>query len=287
MKLIDFTKRVLAEAKADLVKAGITDLTIDTDLPDDVVNAYTNNLLTRERAASDPGIIDPLRSRFFAEVYNGFDKDFNAFAESDLPKDVAEKIKAEKITRNKWDLIRGALPKPGTETEQAKALSAEIKKLHDALKEKDTTFETFKVEADGKLSNFQKDYLLAQEVAKLPIADSAKQFLTLADIQNKFVDAISKKGIILAMENNTLTPKIKTPEGALMDHYVGNVKSGLPDLFKTELAPYLKQSNGGGNPPPPPAMPPGGGTPPQGLTLQQMNEIEVKKKFAAMKATQQ
>lgn len=285
MKLIDFTKQVLAEAKADLVKAGIPELTIDTELPDDVINAYKNNLLTRERAASDPAIVDPLRNRFFAEAYNGFDKDFIAFAESDLPKEVAERIKAEKNTRNKWDILVKSLPKAGTETEQAKALRVEIEKLHGALKEKDTLFETFKGEADNKLNSFQKDFLLAQEVAKLPIADSAKQFLTLADIQSKFVEAISKKGIVLSMENNTLTPKIKTPEGALMDHYVGNVKSGLTDLFKTELAPYLKQSNGSGNPPPPPVPPTP--VPQQGLTLQEMNAIKVKENFAKLKEGKQ
>lgn len=284
MKTIDFLKRVLTEAKADLAKAGITDLTVDTDLPDDVVNAYANNLLTRERAASDPLIVDPLRSRIFAEVYNGFDKDFTAFAESDLSKEVADKVKAEKMTRNKWDIIRQAIPKPGTESDQMKAARTEIEKLHNAMKDKETEFTTFKAAADNRVSDFQKSYLLAQEIAKLPIADSAKQFVTVADIQNKFVDAITKKGIVLVMDNNVLLPKTKTPEGAMMDVYAGNNKVGLPELFTTELATYLKQSNGGGTPPP--APPAGGGAPPApagGLTLQQMNEIEVKKKFAKMK----
>jgi hypothetical protein len=285
MKVLDFLKRVLDEAKADLAKAGVTELTAETDLPDDVVNTYSSNLLTRERAEADPVIFGKLRGRLYAEVNDGFDRDFVAFAEANLPKETTEKIKAEKITRAKWDLLRGALPKSGTETEQMKAARLEIEKLHTELKAKDTAFETFKGEADGKLNDFQKSYLLSQEVAKLPIADTAKQFLTLADIQNKFVEAIGKKGIILTLENNTLTPKVKTAEGALMDHFVGNVKSTLPDLFKTELTQYLKQSNGGGNPPAPPA-PPAPGIPAGGLSLQEMNARAVKEKFEKMKQGQ-
>ncbi len=283
MKPIDFLKRVLTESKVDLTKLG--DLTHETELPDEVINTYAANLLTRERAAADTGIIEPLRSKIFAEVYNGFDRDFVAFAESDLPKEVADKIKAEKMTRNKWDLIRQALPKPGTETEQVKASRAEIAKLHESLKEKDVQFAAFKGEADTKLNDFQKNFLLTQEMTKLQIADSAKQYLTLADIQTKFNEAISKKGIVLTMENNTLIPKVKTAEGALMDHYVGNDKTTLATLFNTELSTYLKQSNGGGTPPPTPPVPaPNGGTPPQGLTLQQMNGLAVQEKIRQMKA---
>ncbi len=285
MKPIDFLKRVLTESKVDISKLG--ELTPESELPDDVINTYAANLLTRDRAASDPAIIEPLRSKIFAEVYNGFDRDFIAFAESDLPKEVAEKIKAEKMTRNKWELLKGALPKPGTETEQMKAANAQINKLHEALKEKDKTFESFKGEADNKLNDFQKNFLLTQEMTKLQIADSAKQYLTLADIQNKFQEAISKKGIVLTMENNTLIPKVKTAEGALMDHYVGNDKTTLSALFNTELATYLKQSNGGGAPPPTPhTVGNGSGVPPQGLSLQEMNAIKVKEKFAEMKAQQ-
>lgn len=284
MNLIDFTKKVLAEAKADLAKAGITVITAETDLPDEVINAYSQNLLTRDRAAADAGIVEPLRKKIFAEVYNGFDKDFIAYAESDLPKEAADKIKAEPMTRNKWDLIRAALPKPGTETEQVKAMKSEVEKLHNDLKAKDTTFNQFKAESENKMTDFQKNFLLTQEMAGLQIADSAKQFVTLADIQTKFNEAIAKKGIVLVMDNNKLLPKTKTPEGVFMDHYIGNDKSTLETLFKTELSTYLKQSNGGGAPPAGPGA--GAGAPPApagGLTLQQMNEIEVKKKFAAMK----
>jgi 6-pyruvoyl-tetrahydropterin synthase len=279
MKVLDFLKRVLDEAKADLAKAGITELTTDVDLPDDVVNTYASNLLTRERAEADPIIFGKLKGRIYSEVNDGFDKDFIAFAEANLPKETTDKIKAEKITRAKWDLLRGSLPKAGTETEQMKAARLEIEKLHTELKAKDTTFEAFKSESDGKLTNFQKNFMLSQEVAKLPIADTAKQFLTLADIQNKFVEALDKKGIILQLDNNTLIPKVKTAEGALMDHYTGNVRTTLPDLFNAELKQYLKQSNGGnggGAPPAPPAPPK---TVHTGLSLQEMNAVAVKEKF--------
>jgi 6-pyruvoyl-tetrahydropterin synthase len=287
MKVLDFMKRVLDEAKADLVKAGVTELTADTDLPDDVINTYAANLLTRERAEADPVIFGKLKGKLYAEINDGFDKDFVAFAEANLPKETTEKIKAEKITRAKWDLLRNALPKSGTETEQMKAARTEIEKLHGELKNKDTEFATFKNEADGKLSDFQKNFLLSQEVAKLSIADTAKQFLTLADIQNKFVEAISKKGLVLAVENNALIPKVKTAEGALMDSFTGNVKTTLSDLFNTELKQYLKQSNGGGgNPPVPPVPAPAGGAPVAGLSLQEMNALAVKEKFAKLKAQQ-
>ncbi len=281
MKVLDFMKRVLDEAKADLAKAGVTELTAETDLPDEIINTYAANLLTRERAETDPIVFGKIKSA----INDGFDKDFVSFAEASLPKETADKIKAEKVTRTKWELLRGALPKPGTETEQMKAARLEIEKLHNDLKLKDTEFVTFKSEADNKLGDFQKNYLLAQEVAKLPIADTAKQFLTLTDIQNKFVEAIGKKGIVLTLENNVLTPKIKTAEGVLMDHFVGNVKSTLPELFKTELTPYLKQSagGGGGNPPVPP-VPPVPGVPAAGMSLQEMNGLLVKEKIAREKA---
>ncbi len=278
MKKDDFIKRVLQEAGVDPKF-----LTFTEDVDDAAVATYATNLLTRERAEADPVVFGKIRNKAYAEALDGFDKDFVAFAEADLPKEVADKIKAEKVTRTKWDMLRAALPKPGSETEVVKTYKKEIEALHNNLKAKETEVATIKSESDGKLTEFQKSYLLAQEIAKLPIAETAKQFVNLSDIQTKFTDSISKKGILLEIENGSLSAKTMK-DGAKFDHYTGNVKTTLPDLFKTELAAYLKQSSGGGNPP----APPNPGAPPQpvpagGLTLQEMNAAKVKEKFAAMK----
>lgn len=284
MKAIDFVKRVLQESKVDLTKLGLTDITPETDLPEEAINSYSTNLLTRERAESDPDLSKTMQARAFKALNDGWDKDFEAFAESNLPKEVTDKIKGEKFTRNKWDIIRQNLKV--TSDEGGKAARAEIEKLNQALREREAAIAATKAEYEGKLTEFQKTFLLNQEFSKLELADAYAKPLVRDSIFNGMVGELSKKGIIFTLDNGQLSPKRKSETGELLDVYEANEKVGLDSLLKKELKDYLKQSQGGGGN----QQQQGGrqtqGAAPQpkaGMTLAELNALAVKEKFSKLK----
>jgi hypothetical protein len=282
MKSIDFVKRVLQEAKVDLTKLGLTEITADTDLPEEAVTSYANNLLTRERVEADPDINKTMQARAFKALNDGWDKDFHAYAEANLPKEVADKVKSEQFTRNKWDLIRKHVHSgTGDGDAKVKAAQAEIAKLHDELKAKDDAINLTKNDYEGKLGQFQKNYLLTQ---KLSGKEWAEAYADLKpDLQEKFLKTISEKSIILELSNGQLTPKRKAEDGSLLDYYEANVKVGLDDLITKELGKYFKQSAGTGSQGSPSPKPIPGTTPKEGLTLAEMERVKVLEKFAKLK----
>jgi len=281
MKGIDFLKRVLSEAQVDLTKLGLTEITVDTDLPEEAVSSYATNLLTRERASADPELNRTMQARAFKALNDGFDKDFTAFAEANLPKEVVDKIKAEPFTRNKWELLRknwsAAAPK------EDKVAAAEIAKLHDQLKEKETLIEATKNDYESKLLGFQKNYLLSQKLATLNWSDLVKDESSL--LQEKFVKQLNEKSIILELSNGQLIPKRKTETGELLDVYEANVKVGLDDLITKELGKFIKQSAGSGTPKSETTIPIPG-TSKEGLTLAEMERIKIQEKFKKLKSVQ-
>lgn len=281
MKKDEFIKKVLTEAGVSAEKlATVT----EDEIGEEFIGAYTSNLLTRERAIMDDGVNKKMHAKFYALISDGFDKDFTAYAEANLAKEITEQIKAEPVTRNKWDLLKRNLPTGAVTDEKLKVVRAEIATLHEALKAKDIEFTTFKTQADQKVTNFQKDFMLGQELSKLDISDTAKQFLTPKQIQDQFVEKLAPKGILIALENNALVPRVKNAEGTMLDLYEGNQKLTLQDLMKRELANILKQSAGTGTPT-------GGAAPivipqgamPEGLSLMQMNALRVAEKFKKMR----
>jgi hypothetical protein len=284
MKANDFILRVLQEAKVDLTKLGLTTITPETELPEEAITNYEQNLLSRDRAIADPDINKVMQARAFKALNDGYDRDFEAFAESNMPKEVAEKVKTEKFTRNKWDIIRQNLKV--TSDEGGKAARAEIEKLNQALREREAAITATKAEYEGKLTEFQKSFLLNQEFSKLELAEAYAKPLVRDSIFNGMVGELSKKGIIFTLDNGQLSPKRKSETGELLDVYEANEKVGLDSLLKKELKDYLKQSQGGGGN----QQQQGGrqtqGAAPQpksGMTLAELNALAVKEKFNKIK----
>lgn len=283
MKVIELARRVLAESKVDLTKLGITDLTVDTDLPAEAVTSYETNLLTRERAESDPDISRTMMARAYKSLNDGFDRDFNAFAEANLPKETADKVKAEQFTRNKWELLRkNIVIGSGTDPEKVTAARKEIETLHNQLKERDAAIEVTKNNYEGQLTTFQKNYLLTQKLSPQPWAEPFNKPDFLEFAQGKLTQRLSEKSIILELSNGQLIPRRKDAAGQLLDVYEANVKVGLDDLIKKELGEYLKQSAGAGSTNPPKVIPVPGTAPQGGLTLAEMQRLEISKKFKTL-----
>jgi hypothetical protein len=281
MKLIDFVKRTLQESKVDLNKLGLTDLTIDTDLPEDAVKAYEQNLLTRERVEQDPDINKVMQARAFKALNDGWDRDFNAYAESNLPKELAEKVKTETSTRKKWDILREATHAGADD--KMRAARQEIEKLNNQLREREAQFNEVKNGYEGKITDFKKEFYLNQKVGGLQFADP---YIKLKDsLIDTFKKTISQKGIILEFENEALVPKRKSADGAILDYYEANVKVGLDDLLSKELGDFLKQSTGAGNNGEPPVRKetPIPGQQKAGLSLAEIQRLEVQKKFDQLK----
>ncbi len=275
MKLTDFLKRVLSEAKAPDVDL----TTLPEELPDEVVAAYEKNLLTLERAMADPDLTKTMKNRAFKDLNDGWDKDFNAFAEG-LDADTAAKIKGEKFTRTKWALISDAFKK-GTDDDKFKGVRKEIENLNNVVRDKDAMISQIKAEADGKLLDFKKDYMLNEKLSTLDIAEP---YLPLKHmIKDELIKKLNQKSVILALENDALVPRRKSDTGELLDYYEANTRVGLDELLTKELDAFLKKSSGGSS---------NGDTKkkiiptndyPGGLTLAQINALEIKKKFASSK----
>lgn len=279
MKTIDFMKRVLGEAKVDLTKLGFTEVPDEVD--DTLVEQYSKNLLTRERAEQDADLNRTMQGRAFKAMNDGWDRDFDAFAEANLDKEIADKIKAEKFTRTKWDLIRQNKPVAGDVNESVKAARKEIEMLNAKLREKETALSAVAEGYESKLTEFQKDYLLTQEMSKVEFGEAYTALRP--ELQKKFLEGISKKSIILAVENEKLVPRVK--QGTeLLDYYEANEKVGLDRLIQKELDTFIKKSAGAPNPnqPLPPNVPKQT-APKAGLTLEEMNRLAVQEKFAKLK----
>lgn len=283
MKSIDFLKRVLTEAKVKPeVLALITD-NLPDELPEEAVTSYEQNLFTLDRAQADPELTRTMQARAFKALNDGWDKDFNSFAEQ-LDADTAAKIKAEKFTRKKWETIAEALKKGSgaSDDEKQKTSRKEIEALHAQLREKESMLETVKKEADGRVMDFKKDYLLSEKLGTIEFADPFKPLKHM--LKEDFMRKLSQKSIILAVENDQLVPRRKSETGELMDVFEANTKVGLDDLIKKELQDFIKKSAGGG------------GqqqqqqqqnyktdAPKQGLTLDEINKLRVAENFKKLK----
>ncbi len=279
MKVIDFVKRVLQESKVDLTK--FTELNLETDLSDEVVTSYSNNLLSRERIEADPEINKTMQGRAFKALNDGWDKDFNAFAEANLPKELADKIKAETFTRNKWEILRKNVVAVGNgDNEKLKTANSEIERLNGEVLSKSKLIDETKTTYEGKLLEFQKNYLLSQKLGTLQWADAYVDLKQ--DLQEKFNRTISEKSVILEVSNGQLIPKHKGENGTLLDLYEANKKVSLDDLIEKELGKFTKQSNG--SPSPTTTQPkPIAGTPAPALTLAEMEREKIKEKFNQLK----
>ncbi len=279
MKVIDFVKRVLQESKVDLTK--FTELNLETDLSDEVVTSYSNNLLSRERIEADPEINKTMQGRAFKALNDGWDKDFNAFAEANLPKELADKIKAETFTRNKWEILRKNVVAVGNgDNEKLKTANSEIERLNGEVLSKSKLIDETKTTYEGKLLEFQKNYLLSQKLGTLQWADAYVDLKQ--DLQEKFNRTISEKSVILEVSNGQLIPKHKGENGTLLDLYEANKKVSLDDLIEKELGKFTKQSNGSPSPTTPQPKPIAG-TPAPALTLAEMEREKIKEKFNQLK----
>lgn len=287
MKSIEFIKRVLTEAKVapDVIGAIIVDDKLPDALPDEAVQAYEKNLFTFDRAQVDPELTKVMNSKAYKSFADGWDKDFNAFAET-LDADTATAIKNEKFTRKKWELIANAVKSAGAGADpegKVKGARKEIELLHTQLREKEAAMAIIKAEADSKVSDFKRDYLVSEKLATLDVVDHMKGYPNL--LKNQLFESINKKGIIFTIENDQLVPRRKTETGELVDVYEANTKVGVDDLIKKELQDFIKKSNGaGGNN----GNQRTGSTPPaspkSGMTLEEMNRLKVAENFAKLKS---
>jgi hypothetical protein len=277
MKAVDFLKRVLTESKAP-------EVTIDSlefDIPEDVIKAYEGNLLTLERAQADPELSRVMQARAFKALNDGWDKDFNSLAEQ-LDAETATKVKAEKFTRKKWEVIAESLKKGLNDDDKHKATRKEIETLHAQIKEREALLETQKQEAANQILDFKKDYLLSEKLSTVDLAEAYVAFKPM--IKEQFLKNISEKSIILAVENDQLVPRKRSETGELMDVFEANTKVGLDDLIKKELLPFLKKSAGTGSTQPGTThTTPPGTKPTKELTLDEINRLKVQENFNKLK----
>jgi hypothetical protein len=106
-KVIDFLKSLAAKAGANVedeaLKTAFAAVNADAELPDELVTAIDNGLLSVANAKNNH---PEIKKHYFAQAYNGLDKELDDFiAEEKLPEEMVAAIKAEQSSTKRAKLV--------------------------------------------------------------------------------------------------------------------------------------------------------------------------------------
>lgn len=222
------------------------------DVTDEMVKAFNQKYLTRERAVTDDDIIKKLgvdaRGRVFDSVDNKLKKVLAKLSQEDR-----DAIDAEKNTLLKFDLLEKAIDNIGSKPDDVKKLNEtfrtketefreKISALEDTLKQKDANF--------GKeIKGVKLDYALRSLVAGFDLAPEFSDEKRKTFLAESTIDYLKKN---FKLEFDDKDERVihlrKEVDGLTTDVFEGNnIKVTLNDVLKKEYEPYLKKSNGSGN----------------------------------------
>lgn len=134
------------------------------EMPETLFNSIDTSLLSLESAKNNH---PALKSVYFSQALDGFDKEFEKMKEEyQLPDDVWEEIKKERSTYKKAALITAKVKeleskKAGATTKEDKgAFQKQIDELTKALQEKDNALTEVKNNSKKELADFKKNIKL-------------------------------------------------------------------------------------------------------------------------------
>ncbi len=252
MKRNDFLKSILSKGftKPEELEAFLA--SPEADVPDDVVNVFNYNYLTRERAVNDEDILKKVNVSLKAQNFGAIDNRIDKLI-AKLPAGDQEAIKNEKNTLNRMDLLNTAIDNldKGKDTEEVsktfRKLEADykekIKGLEATITEKDTTFEK-------RIKDSQLDFGLRGLISEIELAPEYQNERLKKSITNDLINDLKTKYVLQFDEKDQSTILLRqNVEGLVKAVYEGNNEVTLPDLLKKELDPFIKKSNAGDNKP--------------------------------------
>lgn len=213
-------------------------LSVNAQIPDDLVNAVNSNLMTLDTAKNNI----ELKKYFHAQALNGIDAELkNVLSELELDDDSKQAIESEtssyKRVSKSLKLVKELEAKKlqantkGEKTELQKEidrLNNEIKTTKVQMQEKESEFNT---KLESTLTEYQLNSILSSK--NYAFGDMPKDVLTLT-AKNLLQSALTSKGVKIVRENDNL--KLVRAEAPDLDYRENNTPVNIGDFVDRVLA---------------------------------------------------
>lgn len=213
-------------------------LSVNAQIPDDLINAVNSNLMTLDTAKNNI----ELKKYFHAQALNGIDAELkNVLTELELDDDSRQAIESEtssyKRVSKSLKLVKELEAKKlqantkGEKTELQKEidrLNNEIKTTKLQMQEKENEF-NYKLEST--LTEYQLNSILSSK--NYAFGDMPKDVLTLT-AKNLLQSALTAKGVKIVRENDNL--KLVRAEAPDLDYRENNTPVNIGDFVDRVLA---------------------------------------------------
>ena len=213
-------------------------LSVNAQIPDDLVNAVNSNLMTLDTAKNNI----ELKKYFHAQALNGIDAELkNVLSELELDDESKQAIESEtssyKRVSKSLKLIKELEGKKlqantkGEKTELQKEidrLNNEIKSSKLQMQEKESEFNT---KLESTLTEFQINSILSSK--NYAFGDMPKDVLTLT-AKNLLQSALTSKGVKIVRQNDNL--KLVRAEAPDLDYRENNTPVNIGDFVDRVLA---------------------------------------------------
>lgn len=244
-KVIEFLKTLAVKAGANIedeaLKTALAAVNQDAELPDELVTAIDNGLLSVANAKNNH---PEIKKHYFALAYNGLDKELEDFMEAEkLPDEVRAAIKAEQSSTKKAVLLTNKIKeltaaKGAAGNKDKEDLNTQIAALNKELRDIKDKEQGIHADYKKQLQNVKKSHVLGGMLASYKTVfddwDSSTKDITLNAIISKNLAAkkaeltIDEAGNLLLIgtdgnsvfgtDHNILTPK------AFLDQVMANEK---------------------------------------------------------------
>lgn len=213
-------------------------LSVNAQIPDDLVNAVNSNLMTLDTAKNNI----ELKKYFHAQALNGIDAELkNVLSELELDDESKQAIESEtssyKRVSKSLKLVKELEGKKlqantkGEKTELQKEidrLNNEIKTTKVQMQEKESEFNT---KLESTLTEYQLNSILSSK--NYAFGDMPKDVLTLT-AKNLLQSALTSKGVKIVRQNDNL--KLVRAEAPDLDYRENNTPVNIGDFVDRVLA---------------------------------------------------
>ena len=213
-------------------------LSVNAQIPDDLVNAVNSNLMTLDTAKNNI----ELKKYFHAQALNGIDAELkNVLSELELDDESKQAIESEtssyKRVSKSLKLVKELEGKKlqantkGEKTELQKEidrLNNEIKSSKLQMQEKESEFNT---KLESTLTEYQLNSILSSK--NYAFGDMPKDVLTLT-AKNLLQSALTSKGVKIVRQNDNL--KLVRAEAPDLDYRENNTPVNIGDFVDRVLA---------------------------------------------------
>lgn len=213
-------------------------LSVNAQIPDDLINAVNSNLMTLDTAKNNI----ELKKYFHAQALNGIDAELkNVLSELELDDDSRQAIESEtssyKRVSKSLKLVKELEAKKlqantkGEKTELQKEidrLNNEIKTTKLQMQEKESEFNS---KLESTLTEYQLNSILSSK--NYAFGDMPKDVLTLT-AKNLLQSALTSKGVKIVRDNDNL--KLVRAEAPDLDYRENNTPVNIGDFVDRVLA---------------------------------------------------